>query len=193
MNIGDISSAVAAYSVNSAAVQTGEKITVKLSGAKIDEAVKTGRADSLVLSDEAKQKLEKLSQAVKEKNELAMNMYNMQRELESSNKQAEAQSKAMNEEFKMLEIARRIQHGDKVPYEDEKALLEYDADLYSMSKELGMLRQNEKRKEYDSLLDDEEPVEEGEAIEQPTMQGVKVSGSEGAEVSAENVSEVSLE
>lgn len=55
---------------------------------------------------------------------------------------------------KMMEIARRIANGDKVPPEDERRLREYNQELYLTVKSLALL--NKKPKEYDSLFNDKD-------------------------------------
>ena len=191
MNITNISAA--AYTAAADTKAVGEKTTVTLSGGQIDRAVKTGRADTLILSDEAKKKLDLLGKAVKEKNELSQNIYQMKTELENSKKSAKAMADDASHKLKMLEIARRIQNGDRVPGKDEKALLEYDEKLYQVSKQIGLMKQKEKRKEYDSLLDDEQAPEETAEIEPPQAQGIEITGSEGVPVETEGISEVTLE
>ena len=59
---------------------------------------------------------------------------------------------------KIMEVARRIIHGDTVPASDEKKLMEFDSDLYQMAKSAGEMakRLNDKRKKYKSLWEDEE-------------------------------------
>ncbi len=79
-------------------------------------------------------------------------VYNM----EASKQQGEVAKKVMDDMAKCLEIARRISAGDKVPAGDEKRLMEYSAELYQMAKNAAMLSRNKKRKEYDSLWEDED-------------------------------------
>jgi len=57
---------------------------------------------------------------------------------------------------KLMEIARRIAKGDKVPAKDEKKLLEFSPELYQAAKAAALLNVNKKHKEHDSLFDDEE-------------------------------------
>ena len=64
---------------------------------------------------------------------------------------------------KCLEIARRIARGDKVPPKDEMKLLEFNAEMYQMAKNMAVIAKKDKPKEHDSLWDDEE-----EQTEQPT-------------------------
>ena len=75
----------------------------------------------------------------------------------SSEQQGDAMADAAEEQGKILEVARRIMHGDKVPAYDEHKLMEYDWKLYSMSKNAAaMLEMREKQKEHKSLWEDEE-------------------------------------
>lgn len=57
---------------------------------------------------------------------------------------------------KMMEIARRIARGDKVPGTDERKLMEYNADLYQAAKAAAILNADRKHKKYKSLFRDEE-------------------------------------
>ena len=75
----------------------------------------------------------------------------------SSEQQGDAMANAAEELGKIMEVAKRIMHGDKVPATDEKKLMEYDWKLYSMAKNAAaMLEMQEKRKEHKSLWEDEE-------------------------------------
>ena len=66
-----------------------------------------------------------------------------------------------------MTVARRLMHGDQVPMQDEKKLMEYDKDLYIMAKNAGMMARLEKRKKYDSLWEDEEKKEHEDRWKQP--------------------------
>ena len=75
----------------------------------------------------------------------------------SSEQQGDAMADAAEEQGKILEVARRIMHGDKVPAYDEHKLMEYDWKLYSMAKNAAaMLEMREKQKEHKSLWEDDE-------------------------------------
>lgn len=75
----------------------------------------------------------------------------------SSEQQGDAMADAAEEQSKIMEVARRIMHGDKVPSFDEHKLMEYDWKLYSMAKNAAaMLEMREKQKEHKSLWEDEE-------------------------------------
>lgn len=81
---------------------------------------------------------------------------------EVAKQQGEAMSDYATEIGKIMEVARRIASGARVPYQDEKKLMEYDGELYQAVKAAAMLNriQEKKRKEYDSLWDDEEKKRE---------------------------------
>lgn len=77
-----------------------------------------------------------------------------------ADQQAEAMAGTAKEQAKVMVVARRIMHGDKVPAKDEKKLMEYDYKLYSMAKNAAaMLKYQKDRKEHKSLWDDEEKRE----------------------------------
>lgn len=78
------------------------------------------------------------------------------RQLEEGREAADAAGKAAADQSKILEIARRISRGDKVPPKDEKKLMEYDFKLYQMAKMSAMLNERKKHKEHKSLFEDEE-------------------------------------
>lgn len=56
---------------------------------------------------------------------------------------------------KMLEIARRISDGDKVPLKDERKLMEYNYKLYLAAKSAAALNEKENPKEYDTMFSEE--------------------------------------
>lgn len=85
-----------------------------------------------------------------------MEMHMTYSNVENSRQQGETAKKIAEDEAKVLEVARRIAHGDKVPPNDEKKLMEYSMEIYMASKNLAMLRSQKDRKEYDSLWDDED-------------------------------------
>lgn len=79
--------------------------------------------------------------------------------------QGEAIGKAMDNMMKCLEIARRISSGAKVPSADEKMLMEYSHELYMAAKNLSFMQTQEKQKEYDTLVEEEEQAETKSASE----------------------------
>lgn len=101
----------------------------------------------------------------------------LMQDLKDAKEQGDAMAESMQDMFKCLETARRIAEGSKVPAEDEKKLMEYSHELYMAAKNMAFLRSREKRKEYDSLWDEEAAVEEEAA-------GRAASGVDGEEPSA---------
>ena len=77
----------------------------------------------------------------------------MLKEQSESSKKA---AKSAKDTAKILEIARRIASGDKVPKTDEQKLMEYNFQLYLSAKETAMLNQEKEKKEYDKLFKDED-------------------------------------
>lgn len=84
----------------------------------------------------------------------------------SSEQQGDAMADAAKEEAKVMEVARRIMKGDRVPAYDEQKLMEYDWKLYSAAKNIAsMLELQKKRKEHKSLWEDEEEKEYEDPID----------------------------
>ncbi|MDE6054344.1 MAG: hypothetical protein K2G55_11395 [Lachnospiraceae bacterium] len=57
---------------------------------------------------------------------------------------------------KLMEVARRIGKGAKVPASDEKKLMDYSMEVYLAAKNLAMLNEKKKREKYKSLWEDED-------------------------------------
>jgi hypothetical protein len=103
-------------------------------------------------------------------------------------KQQDEAAKDYSEEMgKIMTVARRIMHGDIVPAQDEKKLMEFDKDLYMMAKNAGMMARLEKRKKYKSLWDDEEKKEREDPMEAADAEEAFAAGPEV--VSVESVME----
>ena len=75
-------------------------------------------------------------------------------QLESSKEQADAMEEEFDVLSKCMTIAMRILDGHDVPSEDVEFLMENNPDLYEMA--ISMRKQNDDKKEYDSVLDDED-------------------------------------
>ena len=77
---------------------------------------------------------------------------------EVSRQQKDVMEDAAIEMSKIMETARRIGKGAKVPATDEKKVMEYSMELYMAAKNLALLNKMNKKKkeEYDSLWGDEE-------------------------------------
>ncbi|MCM1307831.1 MAG: hypothetical protein NC223_04450 [Butyrivibrio sp.] len=78
---------------------------------------------------------------------------------EVSKQQADALSEAYIDLSKIMEVARRIADGAKVPSTDEQKLMEYSMELYMAAKNMAVMNADNDD-EYDSLWDDEEDEQE---------------------------------
>lgn len=79
--------------------------------------------------------------------------------LVSTEQQTDSMKEAAEEQMKILEVARRLMKGAKVPQADEMKLMKFDSGLYQMAKNIGAMVQKEKQEKYDSLWDEEEDKE----------------------------------
>lgn len=79
--------------------------------------------------------------------------------LVSTEQQTDSMKEAAEEQMKILEVARRLMKGAKVPQADEMKLMKFDSGLYQMAKSIGAMVQKEKQEKYDSLWDEEEDKE----------------------------------
>ena len=77
---------------------------------------------------------------------------------EASKQQGDAMEEHTEDLIKIMEVARRIGRGDKVPAYDEQKLMEYSMELYMAAKNMAMLSElQEKDKEkHKSLWNDDE-------------------------------------
>lgn len=130
-------------------------VDLELSGAAAEESVFTE---------------EELEQMRKEEEEKRMRE-SYQEQVEAAKEAADAMSEEFGDLAKAVEIARRLMHGDIVPQSDEKFLMDFDKDMYLGAKSMQALAQNEDKKKYDSILEDEEEgegssvsVEGGDAV-----------------------------
>lgn len=73
---------------------------------------------------------------------------------EVSKQQGEAAEEYAEEMSKIMEVARRISTGGKVPASDEQKLMEFSKEMYMAAKSAAMLNKMKKEK-YDSLWEDE--------------------------------------
>lgn len=69
---------------------------------------------------------------------------------------AKQSGNAFRDFAKIMEIARRISRGDRVPAQDEKKLMEFDGDLYQAAKAAALVNANKKHKRHKSLFGDED-------------------------------------
>lgn len=132
-------------------------------------AKKSSAGVTLELSDEYKKRMQELEEKIDILNseikenekgldgiiETEVGIFNA----ENSKQQADAMKKYAEDMAKCLEIARRISNGDKVPATDEKKLMDFNMEIYMAAKNMSVMNQEKKHKEYDSLWGDEEEKE----------------------------------
>lgn len=138
---------------------------------ELDEKIKKTENGSLIYKNEAAT-LELQYNAVSEKRQEYQNY--MDKLMEqwgnefnkvAAEQQADAYADAAKDMQKIMLVARRIMHGDKVPAKDEKKLMEFDYKLYAMAKSAGAMAKLKDRKEHKSLWEDEEKKENIDAKE----------------------------
>lgn len=79
-----------------------------------------------------------------------------QRQMEAMRESKEEAEENAQDIAKIIEIARRISRGDKVPPSDEKKLMEYSLVMYQTAKSMAMLHEDEEHKKHKALFDEEE-------------------------------------
>ena len=100
----------------------------------------------------------------------------------ASKQQSDAMADQAKEMNKIMLVARRIMHGDKVPAKDEKKLMEFDPKLYMMAKNAAAMLEMRKRKEHKSLWEDEEEKEQISATEEANNTEAFADGPEVVDV-----------
>jgi hypothetical protein len=88
--------------------------------------------------------------------EQIMEMHTAYFNAEASKQQGEALEEAAVDLAKIMEVARRIAKGAKVPSSDERKLMEYSMELYMSCKNMAVLNELKEKEEYESLWGDEE-------------------------------------
>lgn len=78
---------------------------------------------------------------------------------------------------KIMETARRIANGDKVPYKDEKKLMEYSMKLYQTAKAAAIVNANKKHKKYKSMFKDEDNKDKDEKLRELEQEDLSEEGS----------------
>lgn len=122
-------------------------------------SAKTGiypKMDSLIISAEG---IGMVHDQKANENPFLVEQNNLEALMESYREQLKASNEtkdAFKDMAKLMEIARRISKGDKVPAKDEKKLMEFSPELYQAAKAAAMLHANEKHKKHKSMFDDEE-------------------------------------
>lgn len=101
-----------------------------------------------------------------------------------ADQQADAAQDYAADMGKIMEVARRIMHGDIVPASDEKKLMEFSMEMYQTAKNVGAMVKRQKREKYDSLWGDEEEKEYADPQEAAENAEVSSEGPEVVEASA---------
>lgn len=113
------------------------------------------QAASLQLSiNETKKKFDKNQEILDSLTEQYAAVWNA----EVAGQQADSMEDMGEELSKLITVAQRIASGARVPYSDEKKLMEYSPDLYQIAKSAQMLNRLGEPETYDSLWDDEGEV-----------------------------------
>lgn len=140
---------------------------------KLDEQIKKDPNGQELWGEEAAtleltiQKLDEKNSEYQDYMDKLMEQWSAKANLVSTKQQGEAMAEGMEDIAKIMEVARRIMRGDNVPPSDEWRLMEYDDELYQSAKNIGEMRKRmeEKRKNHESLWEDEEPKEYENPIE----------------------------
>lgn len=136
-----------------------EKTDVMYAGkmAVVSEGVKTDKSEAVSQKD-----TENGNGVTVDISKQALEM--MQQQVQASKDSADAMGKAAADQAKIMEIARRISRGDKVPSKDEKKLMEFDFKLYQLAKMSAMMNEAKKHKKHKSLFEDEEEDDKREML-----------------------------
>ena len=155
-------------------------------------AKKSSAGVTLELSDEYKKRMQELEEKIDILNseikenekgldgiiETEVGIFNA----ENSKQQADAMKKYAEDMAKCLEIARRISNGDKVPATDEKKLMDFNMEIYMAAKNMSVMNQGKKHKEYDSLWGDEEEKEYADPQEVASNSEINIAEPAGTPV-----------
>ncbi len=155
-------------------------------------AKKSSAGVTLELSDEYKKRMQELEEKIDILNseikenekgldgiiETEVGIFNA----ENSKQQADAMKKYAEDMAKCLEIARRISNGDKVPATDEKKLMDFNMEIYMAAKNMSVMNQEKKHKEYDSLWGDEEEKEYADPQEVASNSEINIAEPAGTPV-----------
>lgn len=126
----------------------------------IDKGTITVEGVTLELSDQVRNAIKSAEEQRFKDNEKITMMNALIHNANVAKQQEDAMKEAVLTEVKAMEIARRIAKGGKVPIQDEKLLMEYNKDLYMMSKQAALLAKE--HEEYDSLVDEDSKKDDKE-------------------------------
>lgn len=162
-------------------------------------AKKSSAGVTLELSDEYKKRMQELEEKIDilnseiKENEKGLDgiieteagIFNA----ENSKQQADAMKKYAEDMAKCLEIARRISNGDKVPATDEKKLMDFNMEIYMAAKNMSVMNQEKKHKEYDSLWGEEEEKEYADPQEVASNSEINIAEPAGTPVDVSETQE----
>lgn len=162
-------------------------------------AKKSSAGVTLELSDEYKKRMQELEEKIDILNseikenekgldgiiETEVGIFNA----ENSKQQADAMKKYAEDMAKCLEIARRISNGDKVPATDEKKLMDFNMEIYMAAKNMSVMNQEKKHKEYDSLWGEEEEKEYADPQEVASNSEINIAEPAGTPVDVSETQE----
>ncbi|MDE6918804.1 MAG: hypothetical protein K2P40_17655 [Lachnospiraceae bacterium] len=94
---------------------------------------------------------------------------------EVSRQQSNVMQEKSDDMAKIMEVARRIGKGAKVPASDEKKLMDYSMEVYLAAKNLAMLNDRKKREKYKSLWEDEDDRQRQEYDPQEKAENAETS------------------
>lgn len=94
---------------------------------------------------------------------------------EVSRQQSDVMQEKSDDMAKIMEVARRIGKGAKVPASDEKKLMDYSMEVYLAAKNLAMLNERKKREKYKSLWEDEDDRQRQEYDPQEKAENAETS------------------
>lgn len=142
---------------------SSKKVTITDHG-QIKNAIEKGNITvegvTLELSDEVRNAIKSAEEQRFKDNEKITMMNMLIHNANVAKQQGDAMEEVVLTEVKAMEIARRIAKGGKVPMQDEKLLMEYNKDLYMMSKQAALLAKE--HEEYESLVGEDSNKEKKE-------------------------------
>ena len=154
---GIYQSQIKSYSTTASELRQKQKeLEEKIKETPNGKVVYENEAVSLELSLNA---VEKRQNEYRDYMEKLMDKWTNVEMLVSTEQQTDSMKEAAEEQMKILEVARRLMKGAKVPQADEMKLMKFDSGLYQVAKSIGAMVQKEKQEKYDSLWDDEEDKE----------------------------------
>ena len=95
--------------------------------------------------------------------------------VEVARQQSDAAKDYDEDMAKIMEVARRIGKGAKVPASDEKKLMDYSMEVYLAAKNLAMMNERKKREKYKSLWEDEDEKQRQEYDPQEKAENAETS------------------